>query len=247
MAPDPPQIPQPRAQCLTNESQQEVVAEILKVLQRIEVKLNGQEQRVQTLEQQKATTGAEQEDEKLNPLGSDQVDTAGRLQIPRTTNRSYTLDEGQWPSRKGSPIKDDTSLDCRSPLKIFYSKWSFNNVDRFLDIDISRSLSKRLGDCWGMPDDSRLPLKFFISNIVGAPFAWSETHAGSSRVQRPVEQELEFLCQFDSELRKQSGNDFMVVDFDEADNTRIYRLGDEAIGIELEVEPCQQAPWSRLM
>ena len=41
----------------------------------------------------------------------------------------------------------------------------------------------------------------------------------------------------------------MVIDFDVADNTRIYRLGDEAVGPKLEVEAqgSKNAPWSRLM
>lgn len=41
----------------------------------------------------------------------------------------------------------------------------------------------------------------------------------------------------------------MVVDFDAADETRLYRLGDKAFGSELQVDAqgSKSAPWSRLM
>ena len=67
--------------------------------------------------------------------------------------------------------------------------------------------------------------------------------------RQPFERDLEFLCQFDLDLRAYPGNDFLVVDFDAVDATRLYRLGEKAFGSELQVEAqgSKSAPWSRLM
>ena len=100
-----------------------------------------------------------------------------------------------------------------------------------------------------MPDDDRLPLKFFKSNILKSNTPFGVSVDSFPTVRQPVERDLEFLCQFDRDLRAHPGNDFMVVDFDAADETRLYRLGDKAFGSELQVEAqgSKSAPWSRLM
>jgi len=223
-----------------------VLSEILKVLQLIEVKLDGHEERFRSLEDPSESNlgrvGTERSEDFNDQLNRD-------LNSSRTANLSQNPIDVVWLStRKGSPTNEDLPKDTKA-LKIPYTQWSINQLDRFFNLDLSKSLRQRLGDCWGMPDDNRLPLKFFKTNILKANAPWGVPSDSYPTIRQPVEKELDFLCRFDEELKKQPGNDFMVVDFDEADNTRIYRLGDEAIGSELEVEPqgSQSAPWSRLV
>ena len=100
-----------------------------------------------------------------------------------------------------------------------------------------------------MPDDDRLPLKFFRSNILKSDIPWGLPTGHLWKAKQPFERELDRLCQFDTQLREQKSNDFAVVDFDSFNNSRIYRLGEKAQGPELLVrlEDSRQAPWSRIM
>lgn len=221
----------------------DVLHDILNVLQRIEVKLEGHEERVKSLEYH---THISDGGGKANRLGGS-VDTLS--ETSRTAEIFNNSAENLRPSRKGTPISDDLTEDTSTALKIPYSQWSINQLDRFFNLSLSKLLEARLGDCWNMPDDNRLPLKFFKSNILksNGPFGVPINSFPTSR--QPVERDLEFLCQFDDDLREHPGNDFMVVDFDAADNTRLYRLGEQAFGSELQVEAqgSKSAPWSRLM
>ena len=122
-------------------------------------------------------------------------------------------------------------------------------MDRFFNLSLLNLLEARLGDCWKMPDDNRLPLKFFKTNILKSNGPFGVPIDSFPTARQPFERDLEFLCQFDDDLRAHPGNDFVVVDFDAADNTRSYRLGEQASGLELQVEAqgLKSAPWSRLM
>lgn len=221
----------------------DVLYNILDVLQRIELKLDGHEERFKSLEYH---TQISNEGGKADGLGGN-ADTPS--EISRTAEVFYTSTDNSRSSRKGTPTNDDPPGDTSTALKIPYSQWSINQLDRFFNLSLSTILEARLGDCWKMPDDNRLPLKFFKSNILksNSPFGVPMDSFPTSR--QPVERDLEFLCQFDDEVRAHPGNDFMVVDFDAADNTRLYRLGSEAFGSELHVEAqgSTSAPWSRLM
>ena len=210
----------------------DVLYDILGVLQRIELKLDGHEERFKSLEYHTQISNA---------------DTTS--QTSRTAGMFCTPADNSCPSRKGTPTSDDSPRDTSAALKIPYSQWSINQLDRFFNLALSKLLEARLGDCWKMPDDNRLPLKFFKSNILksNSPFGVPVDSFPTSR--QPVERDLEFLCQFDDDLRAYPGNDFMVVDFDAADDFRLYRLGEKAFGSEFQVEAqgSRSAPWSRLV
>ena len=210
---------------------------ILRVLERIEAKLDGHEARFSSLED---STRSREEN-----TGHIKAETS----ILRTGEPGLDPLETPRPSRKGTPINGDIYGDTQGPLKVPYGKWSINQLDNFFNLALSKSLAERLRDCWGMPDDNRLPLKFFRSNILQTNAPWGPPCDSYPTIRYPVERELETLCHFDERLREQPGNDFVVVDFDESENTRIYRLGDDAVGPELEVQQqgSSTAPWSRLV
>ena len=215
----------------------QVLSDMLRVLQGIAAKLDRHEERFRNLEGNTTRTG--QHKGSVNQ----EADTLRAAELSR-----FSL-EAQISSRKGTPTNDDTADDTKTPLKVPYSQWSINQVDRLFNLALSNSLAERLRDCWGMPDDNRLPLKFFKSDILKTNAPWGAPCDSYPTIRQPVKRDLEFLCQFDEILRTQAGNDFVIIDFDVADNTRIYRLGDDAIGSELEVEAqySKNAPWSRLM
>ncbi len=210
-----------------------VLRDILKVLQRIEARLDGHEERFRSLEEH--TTGT-----------IEHTDTEDSTLL--ATDPPYTDLDTCRPSRKGTPT-NDSSQDDHKTTKIPYSQWSINQVNVFFNFTLSEVLRKRLGDCWGIPDDHRLQLMFSKGNILQTNAPWGAPLDSFPTTRQPVERDLEFLCQFDHDLRVEPGNDFLVVDFDTSDNTRLYRLGNEAVGSELKVEAqgTQDAPWSRLI
>lgn len=129
------------------------------------------------------------------------------------------------------PPKDKVEVS-----RIQYSKWSSNEQHQELEVEV---LEKHLSDCWRLPSDNRLPLIFFRNSLQG-------TYQHRNKVD--VGLRLDFLHRFDANFRSRKGNDFLVVDFDLANNTRLYRIGERAIGNELMVESnAKTAPWSRLM
>lgn len=221
----------------------DVLYDILNVLQRIESRLERHEERFKSLEHhiQFSRGGA-----KVDGLNSS-ADTPS--EILRAAETLYISTDNSRPSRKGTPTNDPLPGDTGTSLKVPYSQWSINRLDRFLSLPLSKMIETRLGDCWRMPNDDRLPLKFFISNILKSNSSFEAPGDSFHTVRQPFERDLDFLCEFDSDLRAHPGNDFLVVDFDAADETRLYRMGDKAFGSELQVEAqgSKSAPWSRLM
>lgn len=215
----------------------DILYDILNVLQSIESKLEGHEERFKSLEYH---TQINNRGRKVHGLDGN---ADARSETSRAVETLYTSIDKSRPSRKGTPTGEDSSADTNIAVKIPYSQWSINKLDRFFNLSLSKLLEARLGDCWQMPDDDRLPLKFFKNNILKSNGAFGVP------VGQPFERDLDFLCQFDNNLRAHPGNDFIVVDFDVADETRLYRLGDQAFGPELQVEAqgSKSAPWSRLM
>lgn len=221
----------------------EVLYDILDVLQRIELKLESHEERFKSLEYYTQISNGGGKAGKIN----------GNTDIPSETSRTAEMFDNSAdplrPSRKGTPTSDDSPEDISTALKIPYGQWSINQLDRFFNLSLSKLLEARLGDCWGMPDDDRLPLKFFKTNILKSNGSFGVPVDSFPTSRQPFERELEFLCQFDHDHRVHPGNDFMVVDFNAADDTRLYRLGEKAFGSELQIEAqgSKSAPWSRLM
>ena len=216
---------------------------ILNVLQRIESWLERHEERFKSLEHHiQISRGGTNVDGRVSS-----ADTPS--ETSRAAETLYLSTDDSQPSRKGTPTNDLLPEDTSTALKIPYSQWSINRLDRFFNLSLSKLIESRLGDCWRMPDDNRLPLKFFISNILKSNSPFGAPADSFHTVRQPFERDLEFLCQFDSDLRAHPGNDFMVVDFDSADETRLYRVGDKAFGSELQVEAqgSKSGPWSRLM
>ena len=221
----------------------DILYNILNVLQRIETRLEGHEERFKSLEYQRQIRDDAGKADRLDGGADITCETSP------ATETLYTSTDESRPSRKGTPISHRGPGDTTTSLKIPYSQWSINQLDRFFNPSLSNLLVTRLGDCWGMPDDDRLPLKFFKSHILKSNTPFGVPVDSFPTVRQPFERELEFLCQFDKDLRAHPGNDFMVVDFDATDEARLYRLGDKAFGPELQVEAqgSKSAPWSRLM
>lgn len=221
----------------------DVLCDILNVLERIEAKLEGQEERFKSLEYHaRISKGARKADghDSGAHTRSETSRVVETLSAPADTLRS---------SGAGTPTSDRSPGDTSTALKIPYSQWSLNQMDRFFNLSLSKLLETRLGDCWKMPDDGRLPLRFFKSNILNNNTPFRVAVDSFPTITQPVERDLDFLYQFDNDLRAHPGNDFLVVDFDAADETRLYRVGDRAFGPELQVESqgSKSAPWSRLM
>ena len=213
-----------------------ILPDILKVLQRIEKKLDGHEARF-----------ADLEDSWKNENRSRGRETAvfsSQCEQQRNGSASDVRLPIRFTKDNEKPLEDAKSIP-----KIPYGEWGWSRIqmDRFSKINLPPSLEQRLGDCWRMPDDDRLPLKFFRSNILNTNPPSRNLGDNLPTARQPFERKLEFVCRFDRELRKQPGNDFMVVDFD-SDNTRLYRVGDAAIGGELQVEQgSHAAQWSRMI
>ena len=220
----------------------DVFYDILNVLQRIESRLETHEERFKSLEHhiQIGRRGT-----KLEALDSS-ADTSS--ETSRAVETLYISTDNR-PSRKGTSTSNSLREDTSTTVKVPYSQWSINQLDKFFNLSLSKLLETRLGDCWRMPDDDRLPLKFFKGNILKSNSPFGVAVDSFPTVRQPFERDLEFLCQFDSDLRTHPGNDFVVVDFDSADETRLYRVGEKAFGSELRVEAqdLRSAPWSRLM
>ena len=228
----------------------EVLLSILQVLKGIERKLDGYEERLLHLEG--SSTEAEQD---ILDIYINKRDNYASL---RGKNKhDEFVAQGEIPPVDGKP---------RS--KIHYSKWNQNhlieytsqnatadweasggNVDDFLDLRLPQTIEELLGDCWKMPDDDRLPLKFFKSNIPKSRIQMELTRQPLHKIKQTFERDLHSLCRFDQEQRAYKGNDFMVVDFDTFNDSRIYRLGQPAIGPELMVDlkHKHEAPWSRIV
>lgn len=111
--------------------------------------------------------------------------------------------------------------------KVRYGDWGEGSCGLKPKAENQAMLQRYLGDYWKIPNDNRLTT--FKPNL--------------------KLQSLETLRRFDSQLRREKGNDFVVIDYDSMNNTRIYRIGEAAIGSDLMVDPTRldNAPWSRLM
>ena len=206
------------------DSSQEILSNILGVLQGIEKKLDQYEGRLRLLERT---------EERGNAASASTLDD--------TTERAACADTTVLTSKDAG----------KSDPKIYYSEWHTNhlieslprkqynqwdtfrtNLDDFLDLRLSKAIEARLGDCWNLPDDGRIPLKFFKSNILKSNVIWGLGAPKRTLYQtkQPFELELDFLCRYDEEHRKQKGNDFVVVDFDAHNISRLYRVGEKACG-----------------
>lgn len=157
----------------------------------------------------------------------------------------YTLDPAEKRGPSQSHLEYDDGISSRGTQKelfkvqpstrqhsvaskVRYGDWGEDSRGLKLEAEDQAMLQSYLGDYWKIPNDNRLTT--FKPNLLTL-------------------QSLETLRRFDSQLRREKGNDFVVVDYDSMNNTRIYRIGEAAIGSDLMVDPTRldNAPWSRLM
>ena len=241
-----------------------LLSKILEVLGNIDNKLKVQEEQFKCLE---ALVKANSSNRRINESnGSDTpVDdssqltasedesnrVAGKLPVDPTFSRSETEKDNHEVAI--SPVKGNTA-------KYPYTEWdragrylmlkgSMVTVEFYLSaVGLLESIQEYLGDWWAIPDDHRIRLTF--SN-----HAYHKAHEPSNNplILPPMAyysiSSLKAARQFDSNLRARPGNDFLVVDFDELNNSRKYRLGQKAVGnpLMIESDSGQDAPWSRLI
>ncbi|KAI4201119.1 MAG: hypothetical protein LQ350_003433 [Teloschistes chrysophthalmus] len=138
------------------------------------------------------------------------------------------------------------SVLSRGGPKIEYSEWRPGGADDVpMNAQDEAEFSLRtnyLGHCALIPDDGRLPLNFHRNPNLAPGMVGYVDALTRARM-------LEALRTFDTEHRTQPDNDFCIVDFDTYNNSRIYRVGEDAMGNELMVttESTYDAPWSRLI
>ena len=240
--------------------EQDVLVNILRVLERIETKLNSHEERVRHLERTVSPSD-----------GVAQQEKEWETETADTLIKSEDKKESLGPAETAEILKDDANSRLEKDMpRVPYGDWSIDRfvkgiqqnayddwsaagaqLDQFYALtDLPPDLGRRMGCTWDLPDDNRFPLKFFKSNILRMHVAGGGPGIETmSRLKRRIEREMTELCNFDQELRKHSGNDFVVVDFDRYNNARMYRIGQAVVGPELLVDAgdAQNAPWSRLM
>lgn len=233
---------------MTAIEQPSVLLKILSVLERIEEKLEKQDKRFEQLQNLAKVTGIADPSKDSLKASNDPLDP-GR-------NHDYVdkLLEQQDRGLNRSPSQGSLAHNTfagwnRAAIKVRYSDWSINGRNWDNDEDFMQMLQKHLSDYWRVPKDNRLPLKFFKSTIDNTDDYWGSQVAMYYATKTSVETRLAQLRRFDSELRVHRGNDFLIIDYDMINNTRIYRIGEAAIGNELMVDSGQltSAPWSRLM
>ncbi|KAL8777624.1 MAG: hypothetical protein Q9203_002471 [Teloschistes exilis] len=233
--------------------QEDLLNGILQVLQRIETKLETHEARVKSVEDlihrhHVASTRSEGTSHYTLNASSD-VSSHPRTDdsfTPRGHDSNPPHNRVVEPSTKSIMDRQAVSVFSRGGPKIEYSEWHPGRADDApmnAQDEAEFSLrTKHLGHCALLPDDRRLPLNFHRN--LNLTLGMVEYVDALTRARM-----LEALRFFDTEHRMQPDNDFCVVDFDSYNNSRIYRVGEDAIGNELMVttESTYEAPWSRLI
>lgn len=233
-----------------------VLQQILRVLERIETKLDKQNE---PFEQPKPLFAAINQSK--NAKGPDLTEDSILSEISHNHGA-----EGTQPCASGIGLSSarnglhpetiaETDIPVhsveqpRGAFKIPYSCWGFGQQDSEADEGFREKLQKHFGDFWKIPQDNRLPLNI-IKNGNRHRGDYGQSQATTHRVSiYDFESRLALFSQFDATLRSHKGNDFLVIDFDSANNSRLYRLGEKAVGDELMVpaEGPESASWSRLM
>lgn len=233
-----------------------ILFEILKVLERIEEKLEKQDQHFEhrkivttTRTDEKnapALVGQEFQRFPANETGKLHVKNESRQNNREPGSRSDISNEIRLPEIIDAIPRQDVEVS-----KICYSKWNLNIQNRDLNEVVKDILEKYTGDYWKIPNDNRLPLKLFKTSIEDMEHHGESQSMLYNGIQaQKLQRKMELLKQFNADLTRHKGNDFLVVDFDSTNKTRLYGPGKKAVGAELMVNPDDsigQAPWSRLM
>jgi len=208
-------------------SNEQLLARILKVLERIDSKIAVQDEQLQ----------------KLNALVSSRDAIQG-------TSRSNTRADSTELDHSSGPFAPISRRSTKRKAKISYRDWNLHNLRGHLDDEFSMFLQGHLGDWCKIPRDSRLPLSFSKYGGDGAFFDRFEPYVVASTASKYTTSRLKAVHEFDMAHRQYPGNDFLVVDFDSLHNHILYRLGETALGADLlldDTEDTFSAPWSRLM
>ena len=224
------------------------LVDILRVLERIEEKLEKQDKRFEQLEHFSIAnngSGNTRRPEDVSTLATEERDGGEDLSHIHSHREHDSHNSQRCPSRNHLSRHISSGHDSMAP-KVPYGEWSINQGQGKLDETFLKMLEKHLGDYCLIPKDNRLSLE--LCKSVGVTNYW-ESHVTQSSTVGRTEQRLDSLRQFDAKLRIRQGNDFVIVDFDSTNSTRLYRIGEKAIGNELMVDPghVSYAPWSRLM
>lgn len=232
-----------------------VLLNILGVLKRIERKLEKQEERFDQLKNPHATNNCNtSEDSSINednnPLETPAISSAEgkRLHLDEDHISSNQNDSNPEASRETRSLMRPAAQLIETP-KIYYSHWSFGQEGREVDDGYKDILQKHFGEYWKIPHDNRLPLRTFKSGTHTAEGSWKPQALTHKVSISSFQERLALFSRFNTMLKSHKGNDFLVIDYDLANNTRLYRVGETAVGDELMVVPegSENAPWSRLM
>ena len=232
-----------------------VLLNILTVLKRIEGKSERQEERFDQFKNPHATNNCNtSEDSRINednnPLETSHISSAEGKELHLHENHISSTQNGSNPeaSREIRSLMWPAAQLIETP-KICYSHWNFGQEGREVDDCIKDILQKYFGEYWKIPHDNRLPLRTFKSGTHTAEGSWEPRALRHKVSVSSFQERLALFSRFNTMLKSHKGNDFLVIDYDLANNTRLYRVGETAVGDELMVVPegSESAPWSRLM
>ena len=213
---------------------------ILSVLQSIEKKLDVHEKRLNTLQAAPNSLAHCTTSEDPTSTGTKENTAREDSQTLGTSSSS--------PGSPGSPVDSD---DASEPpiTKISYIGNDSHIQELAHNLSLRKTLEAHLGDCWELPDDRRLPLNLFNRPKDWTNNTWAPHYNYPFNLAKVTKNALDHLVGFDKELRSLPGNDFLIIDYDAAHNSRLYRIGEPAIGYGLKVDPRYPShqQWSRLM
>ena len=228
-----------------------ILVNILRVLERIEEKLEKQDRRLEHLENDTLPSNGSTEPQVFarSPATLENVANGGERPEYVWQQREYDGPASTYTLSRENRFVDISSNKNPGGIRVRYSKWSINQRNWDGDEGFVKLLNKKVGGYWQIPYDRRLSLKIFKSTMDDPEDYWGSQIAMYNGAKSTVLNRLDLLHRFDATLRTEQGNDFFIVDYDSTNNTRIYRVGEIAIGSELMVNPRQldNAPWSRLM
>ena len=245
-------------------SSNELLSKILHVLGNIDNKLKVQEEQFKSLEALvkanggngsiNASSGSDTPGNDSSQLTASE-DKFNRIDGKSSVGPDYSRREAEkeYPEVAISPVKGNTT-------KYPYTEWDragqslllkgrIVSVEFYLGASgLLESIQEHLGDWWTIPDDHRIRLTFSNHAYHKAHETMNNPLSHPPMVYYSTSS-LKAARHFDSNLRARLGNDFLVIDFDELNNSRIYRLGQKAVGNPLMIESGsgQDAPWSRLI
>lgn len=209
----------------------DVFGSILRVLERIEEKLEGQEHRLNAFERLRRPSRSAGDTDSTGEVNLSDVVPIDRSASPKPS----IADSVVWPAGE--------------KLETPYSDVGFGCQFASQNADLKNMLEETLGDCWKLPDDKRLTLNLANRIVDGTGFSWDVKIAMSSVRKDAVKKRLNRLRQFDLDHRAHAGNDFFIIDYNPKNISRLYRLGEKALGSELRISPGEAShqQWSRLI